>query len=140
MAMTVEQIVHRFVDAINQHDVDVLVDMMTADHTFVDSDGHRLQGADRLRDTWAAYFAMFPDYTIQLENLLTDGATTLLAGTAEGTYARDDQLHPLDHWIVPAAWKAVTVGDKVALWQVFVNPQPIVTAMNREPSDDESAA
>ena len=36
-----------------------------------------------------------------------------------------------NHWVVPAAWRVVVEGDKVAVWQVYVNPERMVEILNR---------
>jgi hypothetical protein len=55
----------------------------------------------------------------------------MLAGQAEGTFVQDRILRPENHWRVPAAWRAVIVGDKVALWQVYVNPEVMTKIFKR---------
>src|SRR5579863_3849687 len=55
-----------FVTKINEHDVDGLVALMTPDHVFVDALNTTFRGADRMRQGWKGYFAMFPDYAIEV--------------------------------------------------------------------------
>ena len=43
------QVVVRFVDAINEHDVDALAALMTEDHLFTDSGGQQGRGREAMR-------------------------------------------------------------------------------------------
>lgn len=123
--------VRRFVDAINRADVDALCDLMSDDHVFVDSDGAKVRGREVMRTGWTGYFSMFPDYRIEAAEVLTAGPTVVLIGTASGTYARGRAPESADRWSVPAAWRAVVRDDRVALWQVFVNPEPVRKILER---------
>jgi uncharacterized protein (TIGR02246 family) len=120
-----------FVEAINAHDPERLTALMAEDHVFVDSDGTRQSGTDRLRQSWRGYFALVPDYRIHVEETLVQGPTVALFGEAEGTFAREGRLETEDHWRVPAAWRALVRGGKVAVWQVYVNPEPLMRLLNR---------
>jgi len=127
--MRAEDVVLRFVDAINRADVDRLAALMTDDHVFVDSDGTRTAGRDVMREGWAGYFAMMADYRIAVAETYSSGATVVVVGTASGTYVGGGPPRPENRWSVPAAWRGVVKGDRVAEWQVFVNPEPIRAAM-----------
>ena len=59
-----------FVDAINRHDVDALVALMTEDHCFVDGLGQVLRGREQMTNGWIGYFGWFPDYSIKLDQPL----------------------------------------------------------------------
>jgi len=62
-----------FVTKINEHDVDGLVALMTSDHVFVDALNATFRGADQMRQGWKSYFAMFPDYAIEVIDELDRG-------------------------------------------------------------------
>ena len=60
------ELLDRFADAWNRHDVDALMAMMTDDCVFAasagaDVDGHRAEGGPAVRAAYAAVFAQFPD-------------------------------------------------------------------------------
>jgi ketosteroid isomerase-like protein len=115
----------RFVAAINHHDVDALAALMTDDHLFVDSLGNRMQGAPSMRAGWHGYFAMCPDYWIQIRTLLVEQDTVLATGEAGGTI---DGLP----WKTPAAWQAVIRGQLVSEWRVFADNKPVYEILARK--------
>lgn len=84
-----------------------------------------------MTDAWLDYFTMIPDYRITVTETFSSAGTVMLAGGAEGTFVQDRILRPENHWRVPAAWRAVIVGDKVALWQVYVNPEVMTKIFKR---------
>ena len=118
-------VVRAFVEAINSGSSGQVAALMTKNHLFVDSDGTESLGRSAVAAAWGAYFDLVPDYRITIGEILAAGGTVLLAGQAEGTFVRDGTLRAEDHWRVPAAWKAVVDRDRVAHWQVFVNPEPL---------------
>lgn len=108
----------QFVAAINNHDVDTLASLMTSDHLFVDSVGHRVQGAEPMRNGWLGYFAMCPDYWIRIDTLASVDGAVLAMGEAGGTI---DNVP----WRTPAAWKAVIRHGMVLEWRVFADNKPV---------------
>ena len=78
---------HAFVRAINRQDVNALVERMTEEHCFIDSLGNAVEGREKMRDAWARYFSMVPDYTVAIEETLCDGPVVVMLGSAQGTYA-----------------------------------------------------
>jgi ketosteroid isomerase-like protein len=120
-----------FVNAINAGSVSRLSELMTEDHVFIDSDGAECRGKTSMTDGWRGYFDMVPDYRITVRETFTAGGTVMLAGEAEGTFVQDRALKPENHWRVPAAWRAVIEGGKVAIWQVYVNPEAMTIILKR---------
>lgn len=113
--------IEAFVDCINAHDVDGLAALMTVEHVFIDSLGNRMQGRERMRQGWAAYFQMVPDYRIRADEEFGRGTTFALVGSAAGTFAPDGRLREANQWSVPAAWKVELQGGRVSLWQIFAD-------------------
>ena len=107
-----------FAAAINQHDVNSLAALMTADHVFVDSWGQRVEGATPMEAGWRGYFAMCPDYWIRADDVVADASVVLAAGEAGGTI---DGIS----WRTPAAWKAIVRDGKVMEWRVFTDNKPV---------------
>jgi len=52
----------RFNDRINQQDLEGLVELMTDDHTFIDSEGNVTKGKDTMKQGWKEFFKKYPDY------------------------------------------------------------------------------
>jgi len=126
---TVLECVVSFVDAINAADVARIANLLTDDHVFVDSDGSEIQGRERMREAWLQYFRLMPAYAITVRETFCKGETVVLVGSASGTCARHGSGTRGNEWSVPAAWRAVVRDQRVAVWQVFVNPEPIIRAM-----------
>jgi hypothetical protein len=118
-----------FADAINARDVDRLAALMTEDHEFIDSEGSGAQGRETMREGWAGYYALFPDYAISVEqsSLLDDGSVVML-GRSDGApsdLARETlrgptggPLQPGDYQ-GPAIWTARIRDGLVAQWCVY---------------------
>ena len=81
-----------FVARINAHDVDGLVALMTPDHLFVDALDHSFRGAEQMRQGWKFYFAMFPDYAIEVTDEFSRGDVVAMFGKARGTFAVNGKL------------------------------------------------
>jgi ketosteroid isomerase-like protein len=114
-------LVTSFIAAINQHDVPQLRSLMTKDHAFIDSGGSIVSGRDTMTTGWNEYFQMFPDYTIEIENILQDGDLVAVFGSACGTYNGKRGLVPENRIKMPAAWKAIVKNGKIKLWQVYAD-------------------
>jgi ketosteroid isomerase-like protein len=120
-----------FVAAVNAASPGRLEGLMTEDHVFIDSDGARCRGRREMIMAWRDYFAMVPDYRIVVRDSCWTGDSVLLAGEAEGTFGQGGLLKPENHWRVPAAWRAIIDGERVAAWQVYVNPEPMAGILRR---------
>ena len=129
--MTPTEIAYSFVEAINSGDPDQLSELMTEDHTFIDADGSEHSGRDEMHRGWEKYFSMVPDFRIQVKDALSRDNTVALFGVAEGTFDQDGVLKSENHWVVPAAWRVVVEDGRVAVWQLYVNPEPMVEILNR---------
>ena len=118
------EIFQQFVTAINSHNVRALTALMTTDHVFVDSAWNRTSNATSMEVGWRGYFEMCPDYWVQAEQGVAEGGDVLAAGEAGGTI---DGVS----WRIPAAWKAVIRGSKVAEWRVFADNKPVYEILAR---------
>jgi ketosteroid isomerase-like protein len=116
--MRAKDVANEFASAINQHNVEAICRLMAEDHTFIDSGGGTYSGAG-MRQGWAEYFKMFPDYKIDISEVFVSGETVVLIGKASGTFTSDGSLKPANHWESPAVWRAVVAGEKIKVWQVF---------------------
>jgi limonene-1,2-epoxide hydrolase len=115
------KVVEAFIAAINRHDASELSNLMTEDHTFVDSAGRKLSGRGNMTAGWKGYFQMFPDYEIHVERLLADNAWVAVFGSACGTYNGKRGLVAENRITMPAAWRAVVEKGKIELWQVYAD-------------------
>ena len=121
----------KFEELINSCSSEAVAGLLTDDSVFIDSLGNKIQGADKLRGAWAAYFKMVPDYSISHIEIFAEGNTVAVFGTAQGTFARGPEMKKEDFWKTPAAWRAVVRDGKIAEWQVFADNEPIRAIMRR---------
>ena len=130
--MREKHVAMQFVDAINAHDVEAIVTMITDDHRFVDTAGQVFEGREGMREAWSGYFKMVPDYTIEVAETLVADDTVVLLGSARGIYSVDSALRPENRWTTPAAWRAVVTDEKIAYWQVYADNEPLRNIIRRE--------
>jgi hypothetical protein len=108
-----------FVAKINSHDVNGVVELMTGDHVFVDALGSTFRGAEQMRQGWKAYFTWFPDYAIEVTDQFSRDDVVAMFGKARGTFAVNGNLPRENFWEIPAAWRAIVKGGRVAEWRVY---------------------
>ncbi|HLE37051.1 MAG TPA: nuclear transport factor 2 family protein [Candidatus Acidoferrales bacterium] len=119
------EVVLAFMERINAADVEGICALMTEDHLFVDALGARVEGREKMRQAWTAYFSWIPDYKVSHEEILPKGNLVAVFGTARGTYAADGKLRKENQWEIPAAWLAVVREGLVAQWRVYADNQPV---------------
>ena len=110
-----------FVDAINSHDVERLATLMTEDHHFIDSGGNTGQGLEHMKNGWAGYYEMCPDYKIEIEEIFEKENKVALFGRTSGTYNLEKKPGGEIFFECTAAWKAMVENGKVKLWQVYAD-------------------
>ena len=126
------QTARRFVDAINDHDIDALYGLMAGTHRFTDSMGMEVSGREAMKLGWIGYFKMVPDYQIDIEETFDDADTVVFLGRASGTYTVSGTLKMENFWKTPVALRAVVDDGKVTEWQVYADNEPIRQIMRRE--------
>ena len=72
-----------FNDRINEHDLDGLTDLMTDDHTFVDSEGGVVDGRSACREAWRGFFNEYPDYRNNFTSASSAGEVVTITGRSE---------------------------------------------------------
>ena len=125
MKKTPADIALEFIDHINSHDTASLANLMTEDFLFVDGLGQEVRGWRNMDLGWKGYFELFPDYSIRVDDLVSQGAVVGLFGCAEGTFAVAGELPKENRWKIPAAWKAVIRDGLVAEWRVYADNEPV---------------
>lgn len=120
-----KDIVLKFIEAINAADVEKIYPLMAQDHVFVDNIGSEYKGAGFMKKGWESYFALFPDYKIEVTEIYDHGSILVLLGRASGSYKGEKSRH----WQIPAAWRAEVENGKVLRWQVFADTKLQFDAM-----------
>ncbi len=121
-----EEVVKRFTDRINKHDVKGLVELMSPDHVFIDSLGNRF-GRPEIEEGWTEYFRMVPDYSIRIDRIVSDpGDGFVLLGVASGTFVpKHGRMDKENYWETPAAWSVQVRSGRVSEWRVYSDNEPI---------------
>lgn len=117
--MTHKEIVSSFIKAINDHNVEKIYNLMSVDHTFIDGYGERYVGRKDMKEGWANYYKLFPDYYIEITDYTENETIIGLFGYAGGTYKNIKDKSNSNYWRTPASWKAIVEDRKIKLWQVF---------------------
>jgi ketosteroid isomerase-like protein len=128
------QVVARFIDAINEHDVDKICSLMTEDHQFIDSLGNEVVGKEKMRLGWIGYLLWFPDYKIEATDFFDRSSTVAAFGFASGTF-KGSKDKKQNHWRLPASWKAEIKNGKIQIWQVYADsktPYDIIKRATRK--------
>jgi ketosteroid isomerase-like protein len=121
-----KKIILDFVDSINSADVDTICNLMTVDHVFVDSQDNKTIGRENMRDAWIGYFRLFPDYKIEIDEVIETDLFVGIFGYASATYKGTKNSDNNNYWRIPAAWKAIIKDNQISYWQVYAdNSLPI---------------
>ncbi|HOY33219.1 MAG TPA: nuclear transport factor 2 family protein [Bacteroidales bacterium] len=123
-----------FVAAINAADVDKICTLMADDHLFIDAHDHKMTGRDHLKHAWIGYFALFPDYKIEINDIIEKDALICILGYASGTYKNIITDDNRNHWRVPAAWTAIIQDNQVKQWQVYADNIIVMDIVKRNQS------
>ncbi|MHC4707713.1 MAG: nuclear transport factor 2 family protein [Planctomycetota bacterium] len=129
--MSAVKIALLFVEAINSANIEMLAGLMTEDHAFIDADGSEHSGSQKMRVGWQDYFSIVPDFKIKINDHFERENIVVLIGTAEGTFIDNGKIKAENHWKVPAAWRVNISNNKVMIWQLFTNQEPMIKIYNR---------
>ena len=109
----------RFVKAINDHDVDEIINLMSEDHIFIDAIDNKSVGKKGMKEGWKGYYELFPDYQIEISDITENISTIGLFGYASATYKNITNKLNSNFWRIPASWKAIVENNKIKHWQVY---------------------
>lgn len=129
--MTPIETVLLYMDRINQHDAEKLVELMSDDAEFIDSLGAKMSGRANLVKGWKGYFAFCSDYWVSHEEILGNGKIVAVFGAAGGTIASGANaggaaaLPENSKWRTNAAWLAVVENGLIKKWQVYADNKPV---------------
>jgi ketosteroid isomerase-like protein len=123
------EVVLKFEERINSHSAEAVCSLLAPDSVFIDSLGNKMAGPEKLRAAWERYFKMVPDYLISHTEVFNQGETVAMFGMVQGTYSKDGRIVKENFWKAPAAWRAVVRDGKIAVWQVYVDNEPIRAVM-----------
>ena len=119
------------VEAINSRELGRISKLIAPNHVFIDSDGTEVTDPQKVLAGWSAYFSTVPDYQINVDEVFVKNNSIVLLGRASGTFIQNGELKKENSWNVHAVWKTEIVNNQIALWQIYVNPEPMVKIMER---------
>lgn len=117
--------IFKFVEAINNQNLSLIIEMMADDFCFIDTYGNSQDKTD-MKTGWKGYFDWFPDYCIAVDEYLANDEFAMIIGKASGSYLEQEDRY----WEFPAAWKVVVCGQQIRLWQVYCDSKKQLDSMS----------
>jgi ketosteroid isomerase-like protein len=99
----------KFNEKINQRDLEGLVELMTDDHTFIDSDGTIVKGKEVMKEGWKEFFKKYPDYRNMFTCVTIQNDVVVMVGYSTCS------LKQLDG---PNLWTAKVSSGRISEWRV----------------------
>ena len=124
-------IVNEYVKRINNHDINGMIEMMSADHQFIDSLGINTTGKANMKSAWDVLLTFFPDYHVNIKEIISKNGMIALFGTAKGTLATDGKILDENKFEIPASWTAVVKDGKISKWRVYADNEPVRKLINK---------
>jgi hypothetical protein len=129
-----------FINRINAHNVQGIIDLMADDYQFVNSSGDRFRDLEFMRQTWQAQFANHPDFKIRVQRIIADNEGVGIFGWTEGTYAPDGVMREENHWEIPTAFLGVARDNKLVYWEVFSDTSIVFDLIKSSQADEAAKA
>ncbi len=137
--MDMKQTVLAFIDRINDHDVEGIVDLLDDDDHVVNSAGDKFAGHEFMRETWESQFSLHPDFRIRVQRTIADEDGVAVFGWSEGTYAPDGVMRDENRWEVPAAFLGVAHEGKMTHWEVYSDASIVFDLMKARNAAEAAA-
>ena len=119
------------INAINAANINELYNLMTEDHLFIDTHDNNVIGRKNMKRSWIDYFVMFPDYKIEVKEILQKEDLVCIFGYASGTCKNLRNKENSNYWRVPAVWTAIIKDNLVKQWQVYADNIMVMDIINR---------
>lgn len=100
----------KFNEKINCRDLEGLAELMTDDHTFIDSFGEMTRGKDAMKEGWRQFFEKYPDYRNIFTCVTMQNNVVVMVGCSTCSYKRLDG---------PNIWTAKIRDGRVSEWRVY---------------------
>jgi ketosteroid isomerase-like protein len=126
-----DNIILDYIDAINKADVDRILNIMTDDHVLIDSHDNKMTGKDNLRQAWTGYFGLFPDYKIEVNEIIEKDSLFCIFGYASGTYKNLKNKDNSNYWKNPIALTAIIKDSHIKQWQIYTDNIIVMDIINR---------
>ncbi|MBD3192598.1 MAG: hypothetical protein GF308_18300 [Candidatus Heimdallarchaeota archaeon] len=117
---TIKNIALRFNEQINNRNLEVLTQLMTKDHRFIDSSGDIVEGQEKMKEAWRKFFELYPDYQNIFSEIKVQENLVIMVGHSE---CSEKVLQG------SAIWTAIIRDDLVAEWRVFEDTEEVRQAL-----------
>lgn len=114
----------KFVEAINNKNLPLIIDMMSEDFYFIDTYGNK-ENKEQMKTGWKGYFDWFPDYLIDVFDYIENEKFSMIIGKASASYMGNKEKY----WEFPACWKVIVNGNQIQTWQVFCDSKKQLDSM-----------
>lgn len=118
-------IVKEYIKRINNHDLKGMLDITGEDASFIDSMGINTTGKKNMEQAWDLFLTFFPDYTIQVKDVISKNGMVAVFGTAKGTVATGGRILAENRFEIPASWTALVKEGKISKWRVYADNEPV---------------
>lgn len=109
-----EAVALRFVECINNQDIEGLVSLMTKDFIMITYEGESEIGRELLRKGFQGYFTDYPGYKIHVEKVARSGNDIAIVGKTTGSHI-PPEVEERETVILIAKIE----GNLVAEWRIF---------------------
>jgi dipeptidase E len=118
-------IVKEYINRINRHDLNGMLEITSDDSVFIDSMGINTAGKMDMEKAWDMFLTFFPDYTIQVKDIISKNGMVAVFGTAKGTVATGGRILAENKFEIPASWTALVKNGKISKWRVYADNEPV---------------
>ncbi len=129
----------QFTDLLNEHKAPALATFLEEDFIFTDSRGQVLNGCERVASGWKQLFNTFPDYTLEVKEVITVKPGSIAAfGYISGTYKGMTTNVNENYWRVPVAWRVfISPNGKLKSWEEYHDTKIIHEIIESNQADSD---
>ncbi len=117
--------VKEYINRINSHDIKGLLDLTDDNASFIDSMGINTTGKYEIQNAWDVLLTFFPDYAVEIKDMISRNGTVALFGKAKGTLATDGKILEENKFEIPASWTALVKEGKITKWRVYADNEQV---------------
>ncbi len=118
-------VVKEYINRINNHDLNGMLEITDDNAVFIDSMGINTAGKRDMEKAWDMFLTFFPDYTIQTKDIISKNGMVAVFGTAKGTVATGGRILAENKFEIPASWTALVKDGKISKWRVYADNEPV---------------
>jgi ketosteroid isomerase-like protein len=109
-----EKIALKFVECINNQDIEGLVSLMTEGFTMIAYEGKLETGRELMKEGFQGYFTDFPEYKIHISKVARSGDDIAIIGKTTGSH-----ISPEIDAKETVIWTAKVEDNLVSEWRIF---------------------